>query len=323
MQQNRSFFGGVKWAIAARCFFARCAGITGLMLIVFAEAATAQSNTSATEDPVSRAMRSIDAAVDPRASAATVVIEGSKFVSDSSAARKQGQREIAVQSLKKAESVLSELKPTQSSFLLDALSMSIAAERGALEPTTPQASTRYSLRNLSSSSVSRVAFAKLNQYRATLSRILEEEQVPTELLSVAMVESGFNPLALSPKGARGIWQFMPATAVRYGLAVEPGNDHRTHPDRSTRAAARYFRVLYNQFGDWKLALAAYNAGEGRVQRVIDRTGLRNFDEMARRGLLPEETRKYVPAVLAQWARLQNSSSTPERLIPDFSNGGAK
>jgi membrane-bound lytic murein transglycosylase D len=123
------------------------------------------------------------------------------------------------------------------------------------------------------------------------------------LLAVALVESGFNPLALSPKGARGIWQFMPATAQRYGLTVEPMNDHRTHPERSTRAAARYLRDLYKQFGDWKLALAAYNWGEDKVQRVIDRTGVRDFDEMARRGLLPAETRNYVPAVLAVWAKL--------------------
>jgi membrane-bound lytic murein transglycosylase D len=110
-------------------------------------------------------------------------------------------------------------------------------------------------------------------------------------------------MALSPKGARGIWQFMPATAVRYGLMVQPGTDHRTHLERSTRAAARYLRDLYTQFGDWKLALAAYNAGEDRIQRIIDRTGIRDFDAMARRGYLPAETRRYVPAVLAAWARL--------------------
>jgi membrane-bound lytic murein transglycosylase D len=81
------------------------------------------------------------------------------------------------------------------------------------------------------------------------------------------------------------------------------NDHRTHPEHSTRAAARYLRDLYRQFDDWKLALAAYNWGEDKVQRVIDRTGVRDFDEMARRGLLPAETRKYVPTVLAVWAKL--------------------
>jgi peptidoglycan lytic transglycosylase D len=122
-----------------------------------------------------------------------------------------------------------------------------------------------------------------------------------------MVESGFNPLALSPKGARGIWQFMPATAQRYGLPIGPMNDYRTHPEHSTRAAARYLRDLYRQFGDWKLALAAYNWGEDKVQRVIDRTGVRDFDEMSWRGLLPAETRNYVPAVLAVWMKMSGGA----------------
>ena len=105
-----------------------------------------------------------------------------------------------------------------------------------------------------------------------------------------------------------MWQFMPATAERYGLTVEPANDHRTHIEHSTRAAARYLRDLYRQFGDWKLAIAAYNAGENRVQRIINKTGIRDFEEMSRRGLLPLETRNYVPAVLAAWSKLQVGNS---------------
>jgi membrane-bound lytic murein transglycosylase D len=154
----------------------------------------------------------------------------------------------------------------------------------------------------------RQALARYSVYRESLARILQEENLPPELLAVALVESGLNPLALSPKGARGIWQFMPATAERYGLAVGATDDHRTSPEHSTRAAARYLRDLYRQFGDWKLALSAYNWGEDKVQRVIDRTGVRDSDEMMRRGLLPVETRKYVPAVLAVWARLNEGGA---------------
>ncbi|HEV8383969.1 MAG TPA: lytic transglycosylase domain-containing protein, partial [Candidatus Acidoferrales bacterium] len=128
-------------------------------------------------------------------------------------------------------------------------------------------------------------------------RIFEEEGVPLELLVVAEVESGFNPLALSPKGARGPWQLMPATAQRFGLRVNGQTDERVHPERSTRAAARYLRELYAQFGDWELALAAYNAGEQRVASAIERGGTRDFWQLAQQQLLPEETRRYVPAVL--------------------------
>ncbi len=145
---------------------------------------------------------------------------------------------------------------------------------------------------------------RLSGYREALGKILIDERLPWELLAVAQIESGFNPFALSPKGARGIWQLMPATAERYGLRVGAREDHRTHPELSTRAAARYLRDLYRQFGDWKLALAAYNAGENKVQKIIDRTGIRDFDEISRRGLLPLETRKYVPAVLAAWSQIE-------------------
>jgi membrane-bound lytic murein transglycosylase D len=96
---------------------------------------------------------------------------------------------------------------------------------------------------------------------------------------------------------------MPNTARRYGLTVAPGDDHRTHPEHATRAAARYMRDLYQIFGVWELTLAAYNAGEGRVQRAIERAGAHSFNELARRRLLPLETRNYVPAVLAAWSQM--------------------
>ncbi len=148
-------------------------------------------------------------------------------------------------------------------------------------------------------SLTRVGAAqrKLLSLRVDAARIFAEEGVPLELLVVAEVESAFNPLALSPRGARGPWQLMPATAERFGLRVHGLTDERIHAEHSTRAAARYLRELYAQFGDWMLALAAYNAGEQRVAHAIERGGTRDFWQLSQRLLLPEETRRYVPAVL--------------------------
>jgi hypothetical protein len=148
-------------------------------------------------------------------------------------------------------------------------------------------------------SLSRVNAARerLLGLRVDAARIFVEEGVPLELLVVAEVESGFNPLAISPKGARGLWQLMPATAERFGLRVNELVDERIHPERSTRAAARYLRELYEMFGDWKLALAAYNAGEQRVSRAVERGGTRDFWRLAELQLLPMETQRYVPAIL--------------------------
>lgn len=123
------------------------------------------------------------------------------------------------------------------------------------------------------------------------------EGVPPEWVWLAEVESSFNPEARSPVGARGLFQFMPATAERFGLRTAP-IDQRTDPVRSARAAAQYLRFLHARFGDWPLALAAYNAGEGRVGRTLAAAGpeARTFDDIAPR--LPAETRFYVPKVLA-------------------------
>jgi len=142
------------------------------------------------------------------------------------------------------------------------------------------------------------AMKRLDQLRPTLSGILESERVPQEIVSVVMVESGGRTTALSPKGALGLWQLMPDTARRYGLVVTPSRDERLDVDRSTRAAARYLRDLYQQFGSWPLALAAYNTGEQRVQRAVERSGSSDFIQLSSLRLLPQETRNYVPAVLS-------------------------
>ena len=145
------------------------------------------------------------------------------------------------------------------------------------------------------------AFASLRDSAWTrgLAAILREQGLPTSLVSVVAVESGFNPLALSPKGARGLWQLMPATARRFGLVVSGIRDERTDPVRSTFAAAQYLKRLYAQFGSWPLALAAYNAGEGRVQRSLESSGASDFQTLSRESALPAETLRYVPAVLGR------------------------
>jgi len=127
---------------------------------------------------------------------------------------------------------------------------------------------------------------------------LKQNDLPPELLAVAFVESEFVPDAVSPKGATGLWQFMPVTATHYGLMLNPLHDDRTNLEKSTSAAARYLTDLHARFGDWLLALAAYNAGEDQVVSAIARGRTRDFWALSRIRLLPEETREYVPKVLA-------------------------
>lgn len=141
----------------------------------------------------------------------------------------------------------------------------------------------------------RRAVARVTELRPVLTPILHEEGIPGEIAALVLVESAGQPTALSPKGARGIWQFMPDTARRYGLAVTADHDERIEVAKSTVAAARYLHDLYNRFGDWQLAFAAYNAGEQTVERAVARTGHGDFFRIDR--ALPEETRNYVPAVM--------------------------
>ena len=129
----------------------------------------------------------------------------------------------------------------------------------------------------------------------TLKRIFREEGVPAELVWMAEAESTLNPAARSPAGAAGLFQFMPATAGRFGLKLRP-HDERLEPEKNARAAAQYLRELNGQFGDWPLTLAAFNAGEGRVDRALKGSAGKSFEAIAWQ--LPAETRMYVPKVLA-------------------------
>jgi hypothetical protein len=142
------------------------------------------------------------------------------------------------------------------------------------------------------------AMKRLEQLRPSIDPILDSEGVPQEIASLIVVESGGKTAALSPKGALGLWQLMPDTARRYGLVVRPSRDERLDIEKSTRAAARYLRDLYQQFGSWPLALAAYNAGEQALQRAVERSGTRDFVQISSLRFLPQETRNYVPAVLS-------------------------
>ena len=122
--------------------------------------------------------------------------------------------------------------------------------------------------------------------------------VPEDLVWLAHVESVWNPRAVSPAAAGGIWQFIPKTAKEYGMTVESGNDERADPVKQTRVAAAYLRDLYTLFGDWALAMAAYNSGEPRVMEAVVKNGRANFWELYNKQLLPKETCDYVPKILA-------------------------
>jgi len=142
------------------------------------------------------------------------------------------------------------------------------------------------------------ALARSGRYEDMIRRTLREEGVPQDLIYLAQAESGFHPLAVSRAGARGMWQFMGSRAKGYGLERSWWVDDRQDPEKATRAAAHHLKDLYNEFGDWYLAMAAYNSGPGTVQSAVKRTGYADFWELYRRNALPKETRNYVPIILA-------------------------
>ena len=135
-------------------------------------------------------------------------------------------------------------------------------------------------------------------YRPMIERILEEEDVPPEIFHLAQAESGFRPLAISRARATGMWQFIRATGRQYGLRQNRYVDERYDPEKATRAAARHLKDLCIEFGDWYLAMAAYNGGPMRVVRSVKRAGSADYWTLCRRRLLRRETRNYVPIILA-------------------------
>ena len=152
--------------------------------------------------------------------------------------------------------------------------------------------------------------ARAEKYVSQLKPLFVAQGVPSALVWMAEVESSFDPAARSPAGAVGMFQLMPATARSLGIAISP-TDERLDPDKSARAAARYVRYLYGRFKDWRLALAAYNCGETRVQTLLSRHKTHSFAAIATR--LPAETQMYIPKLEATLYKREGITLTGLRL----------
>jgi membrane-bound lytic murein transglycosylase D len=158
---------------------------------------------------------------------------------------------------------------------------------------------------------------RAGRYHPMIQRVLDEEGVPQELIHLAQAESGFLPRAVSRKKATGMWQFVNWRGQEYGLKQTPWVDDRLDPEKATRAAARHLRDLYRKFGDWYLAVAAYNCGPGVIERAVERTGYADFWELRSRGVIPLETSNYVPIILAMTIMEKNAAEYGlEGLTPD-------
>jgi membrane-bound lytic murein transglycosylase D len=157
---------------------------------------------------------------------------------------------------------------------------------------------------------------RAGKYKDMISENLREQGVPQDLIYLAVAESGFQPQALNAhSGAGGMWQFMPTGA--YGLSRNGWFDERFDPEKSSKAYAKYMKTLYDQFGDWYLAMAAYDWGPGNVQRAVMRTGYADFWELYRRNVLPAETKNYVPGIIAAIIMAKNPTQYGlEKMVPE-------
>ncbi len=150
---------------------------------------------------------------------------------------------------------------------------------------------------------------RVGKYRGLIQSVLKEEGVPQDLIYLAVAESGFQPQVVNARsGAGGMWQFMVRDGAEYGLSRNGNYDYRFDPEKATRAYAKYIKKLYGMFGDWYLAMAAYDWGPGSVQRAVQRTGYADYWELRSRNAMPAETRAYVPQILAAVIMAKN----PER-----------
>jgi membrane-bound lytic murein transglycosylase D len=158
------------------------------------------------------------------------------------------------------------------------------------------------------------------RYEPLIRTTFQAEGLPEDLLYVAMIESSFRPNARSGARAQGIWQFVQSTGHRFGLKSDRLVDERADPAKATLAAARFWKTLYGEYGDWHLAMAAYNSGEGRVSTAIRKTGIDDYWQLCNQNALPRETCNYVPGVIAAGMIAKNpvkygfevrSSASPE------------
>ncbi len=159
------------------------------------------------------------------------------------------------------------------------------------------------------------------KYKELIESIFEEEGLPKDLFFVGLIESGYNTHIASRAQAVGPWQFIKGTATRYGLRVDSRVDERSNIFKSTRAAAHYFKDLYNIFGSWELALCAYNAGEYRIINAIRRGNTRDYKSLVAKKLLPKETIFYIPKVAAArelWSKNKVSKHRDHEIYNDAS-----
>lgn len=141
-------------------------------------------------------------------------------------------------------------------------------------------------------------FKRAGRYKPMIERILKEEGAPQELIYLAQAESGFLPRAISRAHAMGMWQFIAGTGQLYALTRDHSVDERFDPEKATRAAAKLLKDLYQRYGDWYLAMAAYNCGAGNVDKAVERTGYADYWKLLELHALPKETANYVPIILA-------------------------
>jgi len=154
------------------------------------------------------------------------------------------------------------------------------------------------LRDFGGGRMVQASLQRADKLMPVVKQIFSDEGVPHEMINVAVIESGCRPDAVSPSGAAGMWQFMKGTARNYGLEVSLLRDERKDPVLASLAAARHLRDLYGLYSDWHLALAAYNAGSGSINKALGRSQEKNFWALSRKGLLKRETSRFVSRFIA-------------------------